>query len=87
MTESREGHNHKSFWTGSISCFGSACYKYSAENTLQNHMHEATQLFRTLQPTTIMSHAGSQGKGKQWEVRMLYDGACPLCKREVDFLM
>eukprot|EP01024_Parvocaulis_polyphysoides_P033674 TRINITY_DN29901_c0_g1_i2.p2 TRINITY_DN29901_c0_g1~~TRINITY_DN29901_c0_g1_i2.p2 ORF type:complete len:206 (+),score=24.45 TRINITY_DN29901_c0_g1_i2:29-619(+) len=22
-----------------------------------------------------------------WEIRMLYDGECPLCKREVDFLM
>ncbi|KAF5838291.1 hypothetical protein DUNSADRAFT_3087 [Dunaliella salina] len=29
----------------------------------------------------------NQNNQKSWEVRMLYDGDCPLCKREVNFLM
>ena len=34
----------------------------------------------------LLGSSQEQGVSKTWQIRLLYDGDCPLCVKEVDFL-
>lgn len=56
---------------------------------LSNVTQQWSALYARRLRTTARS-ASAQGTAAttpSWEIRMLYDGACPLCMREVEFLM
>uniref|UniRef100_A0A7S0WLG8 Thiol-disulfide oxidoreductase DCC n=1 Tax=Chlamydomonas leiostraca TaxID=1034604 RepID=A0A7S0WLG8_9CHLO len=55
-------------------------------------MHMARQRMVMVTPRMVSSHAAASaspstsGSKPSWQIRMLYDGECPLCMREVNFL-